>query len=64
MIDSALMQILVTMIIWGAVGSVLGGAIGYFSGDERLRIGNSAGIGCLIGVAFGATFGIFGSLVR
>ena len=35
---------------------------GYRSGDERLRVGNSSGIGFLIGASIGAIVAVFQSM--
>ena len=46
----------------GIVGSIIGAVYGYRSGDERLRVGNSSGIGFLLGASIGATVAVFQSM--
>jgi hypothetical protein len=36
--------------------------VGFFTRDQRLRLGNSMGVGFLIGAAIGTTVGVFLSI--
>ena len=63
MIDPNLVSLMKTLIGSGLVGMVIGGAIGYLSRDSRLRLGNSMGVGFLVGASIGALMGMFGQLM-
>ena len=60
--DSQLVTLFGIMLGSGIAGSVLGGVVGFFSRDQRLRLGNSMGVGFLIGTAIGTTVGVFLSI--
>ena len=62
MMESVLIKLFAMALCSGIVGSIIGGMVGYFSGDPRLRLGNSTGIGFLIGAAIGATVAVFANL--
>ena len=47
----------------GILGSAVGGVIGYMSGDTRLRLANSLGVGFLVGASIGALVGMFEQLI-
>jgi hypothetical protein len=61
--DPNLIRMFGMVLATGAGGTLVGALYGYFSGDERLRVGNSAGIGFLIGAVIGATIAVFRSMV-
>ncbi len=60
--DPALQKIVGVVLFAGFLGMMLGAGAGFFSGDQRLRTGTSAGIGFLIGAALGAMVAVFANL--
>lgn len=62
MVDEPLVQLLGWTFVAGVIGSLLAGITGWLSKDERLRLGNSMGIGFLVGAGIGATIAVFASL--
>lgn len=64
MIDPALVTIFVTALTYGVCGSLVAVAIRFMSRQQPgPRLDQSAAVGFLVGAAFGALFGIFGSLL-
>jgi hypothetical protein len=62
-VDPNLTKMFGVVLASGAAGMIVGAVYGYFSGDQRLRVGNSSGIGFLIGAAIGATIAVFQSML-
>ena len=62
MIESELKTLFYYFLVSGAVGSVIGAMLSISSGDKKLRLDASAGIGFLVGCGFGTLAGIFASL--
>ena len=60
--DSALAKLFGIMLASGVAGSIIASIIVFFSRDERLRLGNTTGVGFLIGAAIGASVGVFWSI--
>jgi hypothetical protein len=60
--DSQLVRLFGIMLGSGVAGMVIGAIGSVFSRDERLRLGNSMGVGFLIGAAIGTTVGVFLSI--
>ena len=60
--DSALVKLFGIILASGVAGSAIAAIVVFFSRDEKLRIGNTTGVGFLIGAAIGAAFGVFWSI--
>ena len=64
MIDPVLTQILVQSFTYGLCGSLAAAVAWFFNrGESRPRLDQAAAVGFLVGGAFGATFGIFRSMM-
>ena len=61
MVDENLRTLFYYFIISGVVGSAIGALISILGGEKRIRLDASAGIGFLVGAAFGTLAGIFAS---
>ena len=60
--EESMIRLLSFGLICGAGGSLVGALVGFFSGDAKLRVSNSSGIGFLVGAAIGITIGVFRNL--
>ena len=64
MIDPSLSKLFFTMLSYGAAGAAVGVGLRLWKRNESsLGLGETAGIGFLLGLAWGAFYGIFQALV-